>query len=76
MRRITRQGETGMLCEAFNNNFCIGTNYIKLEYFSLFLGRHTHNKTLSCQTIEGWADLAIILLKSTTQVVFIYFTYH
>ena len=44
--------------------------------FSLFLGGHTHNKTLSYHTIEEWKDLAIILLKSTTQVVFIYFTYH
>ena len=42
----------------------------KIFSFSLFLGGHTHNKTLLCWTIEGWADLAIILLKSTTQVVY------
>ena len=59
-----------------NNNSCFGSIFIKVMAFSLFLDGHTHNKTLSYRTIEGRKDLAIILLKSTTQVVFIYFTYH
>ena len=32
-------------------------------YFSLFLGGHTHNKTLSCRTTEGWEDSGHYLAK-------------
>ena len=31
--------------------------------FSLFLGGHTHNKTLSCRTTEGWEDSGNYLAK-------------
>ena len=33
------------------------------KYFSLFLARHTHNKTLSCRKTEGWEDFGHYLAK-------------
>ena len=64
MRRTTHQEETGMLSLGHsNNNSCFGTIFIKVDHFSLFLGGHTHNKTLSYRTIEGREDSGHYLAK-------------
>ena len=46
-----------------NNNSCFGSIFIKVCALSLFLGGHTHNKTLSGRTIEGREDSGHYLAK-------------
>jgi len=58
------------------DNPCIGTNYIKVCYFSLFLGGHTHNKRLSGCTIRGREVSCHYIVKEYSQCRTLWYIYH
>ena len=65
MRCNTHQEETGMFYVGIPTTIsAFGAISIKVDYFfSLVMGGHIHNKTLSCRTAEGWEDSGHYLAK-------------